>query len=330
VAVRDGEQLVGLAPFYVVPTRFKRVDYRLPGIELAVRLSPLALPGLELDVARLVSQELAGTKPRPDLVALEGHPIDSSWPLALRTGWPGLIRPVLRQYVVHGAPTGSLAGMSYEQWLARKSSNFRSQMGRLRRKFESMGGVARLATYASFEADVTTFIKLHSARWQDRGESGIVAIADRLGPMLRDAARTQLDSGRLRLWVLEVDDEPISAQLFAAAGGEVAYINGGWDERFAQLKPAMLGILLAIEDAFARGDQRIDMGGGEQAYKFRFADGNDPVAWSVMMVPGPRMPITRIRTAPMLTLHAIREGLKQGLSSTQLDRLRSLRKRIRE
>ncbi len=329
VAVRDGEQLVGLAPFYVVPGRIRRVDYRLPGIELAVRLSPLSRPGIEWEVARLVSHALSKARPRPDLVALEGHPIGSPWPLALRAGWPGLVRPVIRQYVVHGAPTGSLAGMSYEEWLARKSSNFRSQMGRMRRKFDAGGGIARLATRETVSADIKTFIDLHAARWEDRGESGIVAIADRLGDMLQDAAQTQLDSGRLRIWILEVDGQPISAQLFAAAGGEVAYINGGWDERFAALKPAMIGILIAIEDACTRGEQRIDMGGGEQAYKFRFADGNDPVAWSILMAPGLRLPMTRLRTAPMLTVHVLRESLKQGLSPMQLDRLRSLRKRIR-
>ncbi len=74
VAVRDGKQLIGLAPFYVTPEARQRVDYRLPGIELAARLSPLATPGREWEVAGVVAQALATARPRPDLIALEGHP----------------------------------------------------------------------------------------------------------------------------------------------------------------------------------------------------------------------------------------------------------------
>ena len=79
------------------------------------------------------------------------------------------------------------------------------------------------------------------------------------------------------------------------------YINGGWDERFAQFKPAMLGILDAIEDAFERGDRRMDFGPGAQPYKLRFADGTDPLAWSVLIAPGRSMPRVLAQTLPRTT-----------------------------
>lgn len=327
VIVRDGGRLVGLAPFYVVPRRWRRVDYRLPGIQLASRLSPLAAPNREWEVARLTGEALSRADPKPDLIALEGHPMTSPWPLALRDSWPGRLRPALRHYLIQGAPTISLQAGSYEAWLATKSSNFRNQMRRMQRKFVQMGGVARLAEAATFKQDIASFMSLHSSRWEHRGHSAVTALGGRLPAMLADAANGQ-DSARLRLWVLEVDGEPVSAQLFFAADGEVAYINGGWDERFAQLKPAMLGILYAIEDAFARGERRIDLGGGEQPYKLRFADGNDPVAWSILMPFGRRLPLTRARTAPMLGVHTLRETAKRGMSPEQSERVRALRRRL--
>lgn len=328
VAVRDGDgRLVGLAPFYVVPRRWRRVDYRLPGIELASRLSPLATPNREWEVARLVGAALSRADPRPDLIALEGHPLTSPWPLALRDSWPGRLRPTLRHYLIQGAPTISLHHDSYEAWLAAKSSNFRNQMRRMRRKFVELGGVARIAGAGTFPEDIASFVKLHGSRWKHRGHSAVTALGSRLPAMLA-AASEGLDSARLRLWMLEVDGEPISTQLFFAADGEVAYINGGWDERFAQLKPAMLGILYAIEDAFARGERRIDLGGGEQPYKLRFADGNDPVAWSILMPFGRRLPLTRARTAPMLGVHTLRETARRGLSPEHSERIRALRRRL--
>ncbi len=329
VAVREDGKLIGIAPFYVAPRKRQRIDYRLPGIELGTRLSPLAVPGREGDVARLVGETLLDARPRPDVLALEGHAVGSPWPLALRSNWPGAMRPIVRQYLVHGAPTISLREASYEEWLAGKSSNFRSQMRRATRQLVAAGGLARISTRETLDSDIDAFVRLHSARWEGLGRSNIVAIADRLPKMLRDLAATQIDSGRFRLWMLDVDGEAISAQLFLAAGGEVAYVNGGWDEQFARLKPAMLGILYAIEDAFARDENRIDLGGGEQPYKLRFADGNDPVAWTILMAPGRRLPLTVARLAPMLAQEAVRGIAKRSLSPQSADRVRRIRNRAR-
>jgi CelD/BcsL family acetyltransferase involved in cellulose biosynthesis len=329
IAVRDGGELIGLAPFYVAAERWQRVDYRLPGIELAARLSPLAAPGREWDVAVATAQLLADCQPRADVIALEGMPVASHWPAALRDQWPGLIRPAVRQYLIQGAPTISLRQSSYEEWLASKSANFRSQMRRLRRQFAAAGGVARICTGEKAHSDIDTFMRLHAGRWEGRGKSGIVAVGDRLSAMLEMVVGTHPDSSRLRLWMLEIENEPISAQLFVAAGGEVAYVNGGWDERFARLKPPMLTILHAIEDAFTRGERRMDLGAGEQSYKQRFADGNDPVAWTILMLPGRRLPLTHMRTTPMLAGHTLREAAKRALTPEHANRLRSIRQRLR-
>ncbi len=46
LAVHDDGALIGLAPFYADLDKPRgRVDYRLPGIQLAARLAPLALDG---------------------------------------------------------------------------------------------------------------------------------------------------------------------------------------------------------------------------------------------------------------------------------------------
>jgi CelD/BcsL family acetyltransferase involved in cellulose biosynthesis len=329
ITVRAGDELVGLVPMYVAPRRLRRIDYRLPGIELAARLSPLAIPGREWDVAGATAELLAGWEPQPDAIALEGIPLASPWPAALRSGWPGLVRPTMRQYLVHGAPTIALRHSSFEEWMASKSANFRSQMRRTRRQFAAAGGRVRLCTEETAHADVEAFMRLHAGRWEGRGSSGIVAGGERLSAMLEAVARAHATNGRLRLWMLEIESQPISAQLFIAAGGEVAYVNGGWDERFARLKPAMLGILHAVEDSFARKEQRIDLGGGEQSYKLRFADGNDPVAWTIIMLPNRRLPLTRARTMPMLVSHALRGAAKRTLTPEHANRLRAIRRRLR-
>jgi CelD/BcsL family acetyltransferase involved in cellulose biosynthesis len=328
VAIRNGERLVGIAPFYVDPSaRRARIDYRLPGIELCGGITPLAEPGREWEVAAEIGAALARATPRPDLVALEGVPIATPWAVALRDRWPAARRPTLRQYHLHGCPLVTLREPSFDAWLAGKSANFRSQMRGLRRKFAAAGGTSRLATQTTLDEDVAALARLHAQRWEHRGRSNLVGLGTRLTAMLSDAGRILLPAGRFRLRVLELDGEPISAQLFLAAGRTVLYVNGGWDDRHAKLKPSMLGLLDTVEETFATGEQRIDLGVGEQPYKQRFADGNDPICWSILIPPSRRRALTRARIAPMLVAHSLREAAKRTLTDEQADRLRTLRGR---
>lgn len=328
VAVRDRGRLVGIAPLFANCERRARIDYS-PMSGAMPRVSPLAVPGHEWEVAEAISHMLARADPKPDVVALESAPLASHWPLALRQGWPGPARPIMRRYYVQPSLTTALSGDSFDDWLATKSSNFRGQIRRARRQFEAAGGSVRLATPATLHDDVATFMRLHASRWDALGESAIVARAAGWTALLEQIGREQLDSGRLRLVMLELDGEPISAQAFAAAGGEVIHLNGGWDERHAKLKPSLLGILAGLEDALARGDERLDLGPGDQAYKTRIADGNDPVAWTMLVVPRPRMPLTLARVAPTLARIAARDAAKRALTGEQVDRLRALRGRLR-
>jgi len=328
VVVRDRAEVIGLAPFYILEGKRGRVDYRLPGIELAARLAPLAMPGREWEVAEAIAGVLAEASPKPDLIALEGAPLASPWMLALRAGWPGPVSPIVRQYSIYGCPTVTLREKSFEAWFAEKSSNFRSQMRRLQRQFEAAGGSVRLSTQETLAADVDMFMHMHASRWEHKGTSNLVGFGERLAPMLEDVGVRLLEDERFHMRVLEIDGEPISAQLFLASGSDMLYMNGGWYEQFSRFKPSMLGILGVIEHAFGRGYRKLDLGLGEQAYKLRFADGNDPVAWNVVMVPSRRLALTYARMFPTLARTHLRETARRALPAEWLDRLRTLRSRL--
>jgi hypothetical protein len=128
---------------------------------------------------------------------------------------------------------------------------------------------------------------------------------------------------------MEVEGEPICADLYVAAGGEVLGLNGGWDEGWKKLSPPLLANLNTIEDAFARGDRRLNMGAGDQSHKVRFADGDAPISWNVVMPFAPRWALTRLRTAPMLTRTAARAAIKRNATPEQAERLRTLQQRVR-
>ena len=333
IAVRDRGELIGVAPFYVRAGARGRVDYRLPGIELTARLAPVARPDREWDVAAAIAGAFREAEPRPDLVALEGAPLASPWPTALRERWPGVVRPIVRRYTLHHCPVVELDLPSFEDWFARRSPNFRRRLRVVRRNFLAAGGTVRFATAPTLRADVDTLMRLHAARWstlsETIGTSNLVARADRMPAFLHAVGEQLADAGRFRLVVLEIDGEPISAHLAVAAGGEVLAVNGGWDERWARLSPTVHCVQTLIEDGFARGDRRIDLGLGAQAYKLRFADGDSPVAWMVVLAPGPRLALTGARTAPMLARYAGRDAIKRALGPDRLRRARDLRRRLR-
>jgi CelD/BcsL family acetyltransferase involved in cellulose biosynthesis len=328
VTVREDGRLVGIAPLYVETAGRGPSGYRLISGEVP-RTTPLALPGRQWEVAGAVARALAQADPRPSAVALESISVASAWPLALAEQWPSRMRPLVRRYFTQGAPTVALDAPSFEDWLAGKSSNFRSQMRRMRRRFEEAGGSGRFSTRATLHDDVAALVRLHAGRWEGRGESSIVRGGEALAASFEEAGRRLVDDGGFRLRILELDGEPISAQMFAAAGSEVIYYNGGWDERHAQFKPSMLGILDAIEDAFDRGERRMDLGPGAQPYKLRFADGMQPLAWSVLLPPGRRLPHTLARTAPTMAWRELRTAAKRALPPERADRLRALRARLR-
>jgi CelD/BcsL family acetyltransferase involved in cellulose biosynthesis len=328
VAVRERGSLVGLAPLFVEPARRGRVDYRLLGGAVP-RTSPLSLRGREWEVAAAIAGVLARTSPRVDALTLESTPLASHWSAALRERWPGVLRPIARDYYVQSSLTVSLRGGSFEAWLAGKSPSFRREMRRHQRGFQARGGSYRTSTRETLASDIQAFMRLHAQRWSGRGASSIVAAGEGMSAMMSEVGAEQLDSGRFRLSLLEIDGEPICAQLCAAAGGEVLFLNGGWDERFAALSPSILNQLHALRDGFERGDARVDMGPGQQAFKLRMADGNDPVAWTILMIPGRRLALTYARTAPMLARNRVRGLAKRALPDEQADRLRELRSRLR-
>jgi CelD/BcsL family acetyltransferase involved in cellulose biosynthesis len=299
VAVHDGETLVALAPWFAGRGPRGRVDVRFLGAQISDRVDVLCRPGREREAADAIRRAIPSLRPRPDLIAFEAVAASSAWTRLLASGAGGRARLAVYRNSVLPAPTVTLPqDGGFEGWMAGRSSNFRSQMRRMRRKLESGGGAVRmLREPAETSAGLAALLALHRERWSGRGESGL----ERRGvPELLAGAATALGPDRLRLWVAEIDGEPISVQLFIAAGTEIKYWNGGWAEAHAALKPSMLTILAAIEDAIARGERRMDLGVGTHEYKLRFADGEDAITWGGLIARNRRWAATRAELAPVV------------------------------
>src|SRR5581483_3112603 len=216
IAVRDGEALVALAPWFAGRGPRGRVDMRFLGAQISDRVDVLCRPGREREAAAAIRRAIAAVRPRPDLIAFEAAPASSRWTRTLASGAAGRARLTRYRNSVLPAPTVTLPGDGgFEGWMAGRSSNFRSQMRRMRRKLEAGGGTVRmLRDPAEMSRGIGSLLALHRERWSGRGESGLARQG--VPGLLVDAAAA-LGPDRLRLWVAEIDGEPISVQLFIAA-----------------------------------------------------------------------------------------------------------------
>jgi CelD/BcsL family acetyltransferase involved in cellulose biosynthesis len=334
VAVHDGDHLIGIAPLYCeTPLRCRPTTYRLLAANFSTSVAPLAVRNRAWEIAEAIGSALLDADPRPDLIALEPTPLDSPWLPALRDRWPGPVRPLALQYDLQPMPVVSLQEDSFDTWLAGRSAKFRSSMRRLERLFDGEGGTMRLSTADTLQADVESFARLHAMRWERRGDSRLTVLGDRLQETLLDVGHALLSDEpqhvphpgkRMRLRIIEVAHVAICADISIAAGGQSVGFNMGWDERFKRLSPPLLAFLDEIRHCFAYGDRCFELGWGGNAYKLRFANGDTPVTWNLLLPSGPRLPLALAQTAPLATSAWAREKGKRLLTTEQIDRLRPL------
>jgi len=282
---------VGVGPYFEDRQPGGPARWRPLGSGTCEHVEPLARPGREREVAGALTHAMAQRGVHG--VTFEGVPVTSPWPGLLQAAWPGGLRPWLQSPMHLTALTIGLADGAFDAWYASKTSHFRQRLRKNQKELAKRGGVARLATEESIEADLRSFFRLHRARRTDRGERTSVTPA--VERMLTDVGRELPVGDRLRVWSIDVGGVTIASSVVIVAGGEVGYWLNGFDEGHASISPSRLGILTVIEDAFALGARRLDLGAGAYDYKQRFADGEEQLQWRTLVPVGPRSPLTRLQ-----------------------------------
>jgi CelD/BcsL family acetyltransferase involved in cellulose biosynthesis len=313
---REAGRLVALAPFFAARGAGGLSTLAPLASGTSYRGEPVGLPGREPEAGRVLASVLADAGAR--VIRCEGVAESSPWPRALAEGWPG------RLYLEESmpAPFVSLPSGDLDLWLRSRSSNFRSAMRRhVKRGDEAGAAVRRVAEPEDARRGVRELARLHRARWAPRGGSGV--LDDRIESMLVDSVAGLLAHDRLRLYLLELDGRVLGADLFLTAGGETSYWLGGFDDEAARLAPSIRNIYAALGDAIAHGDRRLDLGGGGQEYKYRFADGEERLAWYVLVPSGPAGVGVRARLLPSRA----RRGVGGLLSARQKALLKRMLRR---
>jgi CelD/BcsL family acetyltransferase involved in cellulose biosynthesis len=162
---------------------------------------------------------------------------------------------------------------SLEELLKGRSRNLRSQVGRRTRALESEGTVALRTTKGGpdLERDLGRFFELEASGW--KGEIGTaIALDPSLEALYRDFATAAAKAGRLRLYFLELDGEPIAADYGCVHGGCGYLVKTGFREDLGRFAPGLVLRAEVLRASIEEGLSRYDFLGGPDGYKTRWTD----------------------------------------------------------
>jgi CelD/BcsL family acetyltransferase involved in cellulose biosynthesis len=179
------------------------------------------------------------------------------------------------------SPVIDLPEGAWDDYLATRSSNFRSQVRRKERKLVREHGLTyRLSEDPDrLEDDLTALFGLHEARWA--GESS-GALAGRREAFHREFAGLAQERGWLRLWLAEIDGRAVAAWYGFRFGGADWYYQFGRDPEWDKASLGLVLLAHTVRDAIESGQREYRLLRGGESYKDRFAT-RDPGLETVAM-----------------------------------------------
>ncbi|HET8948354.1 MAG TPA: GNAT family N-acetyltransferase [Candidatus Polarisedimenticolia bacterium] len=268
LAVRDGKDLIALAPLAVRPPQSSRLSFtrRLEFLgtgaagsdylDLIVREGEedRAVPAIEEALERVdAAIDLAQTRAGALAERLAGSLQQRGW-------W-------LRRTVTNACPFIPLSGLSWSSYLQGLGPSHRANLNRRVRTLTRDHDVAFEAAGTeperrrAFEA----LVALHNARRAELGSDafdrpGRVAFHDRFSALA-------LEQGWLRLFVLRLDGQPV-ASLYGLRYRDVfSFYQSGFDPSWAHLSVGLVTMGWSIRQAIDEGASEFDFLHGEESYK---------------------------------------------------------------
>jgi CelD/BcsL family acetyltransferase involved in cellulose biosynthesis len=159
--------------------------------------------------------------------------------------------PSLRTGLPPSAPPHQQEKVRYYRRRAEKAGNFRIEA----------------ATWETIDEFVDALFRLHRARWQKRGQSGVLE-DHRVQKLHRLAAPGLFRAEVLRMYGMRLDGNLIAIYLGFMCGERASYYLSGFDPAFAELSPGLLLVAHAISEAMREKAGCFDFLRGGEAYKY--------------------------------------------------------------
>jgi CelD/BcsL family acetyltransferase involved in cellulose biosynthesis len=266
VEVRCGERLVGLAPFLIYRREAERVLAFMGG-GVSDYLDVLIDPKFQAEIMSQIIATVCGLQDDWTVLDLTDLPAQSP-----------LLRLVLlkREAREHDSCSVLCLPDSKDQLLhlfsKRQRASLRNARSRLQR---AGGGEIELATAQNVSEFLPDLFRLHTSRWSERGQPGVLSDPRTL-KFHRSCAAGLFDSGLLRLSRLRLHGKTL-AVIYSLFAHETAFCYlQGFDPEFAWLSPGTQLMYQVIGDALDHGIRGFDFLRGNEDYKQHWRPESQP------------------------------------------------------
>lgn len=156
-------------------------------------------------------------------------------------------------------------------YLKKLSAKERHKIGIRLRRLQSRCKVCfrRCERPDELQAFLETLYALHQKRWEARGEPGSFSLAERRH-FYEEMTRALLFRGWLGLWLLEMDDVPVAAQIGMYFGDHVYALQEGFDPAYASDSVGYVLRSLILQECIEKGVRFYDFLYGDQESKQRW------------------------------------------------------------
>ena len=273
LAVREGEELVALAPLALAPPQlgrllpFRSLQLLGTGAVGSDYLDLIVRRGWEDRAVSALAEELRRQGAMLELRQLRPEAV--AWRLAERLhprGWS------FRQARTEVCPFIPLAGHTWASYLAALGSAHRANLQRRLRNLQRDFAVRfdRVQGEEDRAEALGRLIGLHEARWRERGASEAFVSAG-LRSFHEEVSRLALARGWLRLLELKLDGRSVAGLYGFRYGDRFLFYQSGLDPAYARQSVGLVTMGLAIKSAIEEGAAEYDLLHGSEPYKFLWA-----------------------------------------------------------
>jgi CelD/BcsL family acetyltransferase involved in cellulose biosynthesis len=267
LSLRQGQELVGIAPFYRQQLDGRTVIQLVGGTEVCDYLDVIALPDHADRVYQAIFEFFAADL--TDWDEIDFHCIPAASPYQALHEAATKQGLVVQRRVEDVCPITPLPA-AWDDYLATLNKKQRHE---IRRKIRRANREAQVEWYMTSDPvrlseDMEDFFDLHRRSSPDKED---FMSEPTMQGFFHEVAQFSLARGWLELSFLLINGEKTATMLCFAYDNQTLVYNSGYDpQRFAYLSPGIVLLGYHIQDSIAKGRTAFDFLRGDEVYKYRF------------------------------------------------------------
>ncbi len=164
-------------------------------------------------------------------------------------------------------------GDSYDDYLRKKSSNFRHKLKNVAKKMHSLGDVAFLRTqdFRDFSEAYNVILSIEGNSWKHEHGTAITS-SEKQKEFYRALGQSAYDKGWLRLCILYLNHEPVAFEMGLVKGQKYYGVHASYKEKYKKENPGTMLLARYIEDLIRDGIKEYDWFGEPFEFQSRWTD----------------------------------------------------------